>query len=113
MGKDIDNCKEEEPAVPKPVRRGKDMATIMEVVEGKEKAEAVIAAGEDSGTFISKMLSLYSNHLNIVLAWHSNVYLCWVVKWSGFNGLPSHVTPFEYRTPILSEIQMNLLFTQN
>ena len=33
---------------PKPVRRGKDMATIMEVVEGKDKAEAQKAAGEES-----------------------------------------------------------------
>ena len=38
----------EAPAEPKPVRRGKDMATIMEVVEGKDKAEAAEAAGEES-----------------------------------------------------------------
>ena len=51
-GKDIDNCSEqaEEPAS-KPVRRGKDMATIMEVVEGKEKAEAVAAGEHDDKLF--------------------------------------------------------------
>ena len=55
-GKDIDNCSEqaEEPAS-KPIRRGKDMATIMEVVEGKEKAEAV-AAGENDDKLCYNLL---------------------------------------------------------
>ncbi len=58
-GKDIDNCSEqaEEPAS-KPIRRGKDMATIMEVVEGKEKAEAV-AAGKNDKLFNNLRFWIY------------------------------------------------------
>ena len=73
----------------------------------------------------------YSNHLNTGLVWYSNgrfVSACQMVRFSNgglktrlkkpvngpkyySNGPRSHVTlPFEYQTPILSSIQMNLVF---
>ena len=76
--------------------------------------------------------NIYSNHLNTGLAWYSDgrfVFGCQMVRYLNgglktdreslfmvqnvwySNGPPSHVTlTFEYPTPILSGMQMNLVF---
>ena len=89
--------------------------------------------GRIFGEMVGKLWKVYSNHLNIRLVWYSDgrfvsgCQVVWYLKGglkSGLkkslfmiqnvcysNGLLSHMTlPFKYSTPILSIIQMNLVF---